>query len=167
MEPAPSGWRRFVLKSKFGAGRDFAVTDPDDTPVFFVDGKLSARPKADVKDAQGAVRYRLNGPVIEFPKRLTITDAQGTTVASMKAKLFSPIKSKMTVSMADGSSWQVEGNLIEKNYSVKAGGSPVAQISQKWVTIRDSYTLDVVDGVDPALALAVVWAVDRWSERSD
>jgi hypothetical protein len=33
------------------------------------------------------------------------------------------------------------------------------------VTIRDSYTLDVREGIDPALALAIVWAVDRWVEK--
>jgi hypothetical protein len=33
------------------------------------------------------------------------------------------------------------------------------------VTIRDAYTLDVIDGIDPALAAAVVWAIDRWVER--
>jgi uncharacterized protein YxjI len=33
------------------------------------------------------------------------------------------------------------------------------------VAIRDSYTVDVADGTDVGLALAVVWAVDRWVER--
>jgi uncharacterized protein YxjI len=41
----------------------------------------------------------------------------------------------------------------------------MVQITQKWVTVRDAYTLDVADGVDPGLALAVLWAVDRWVER--
>ena len=38
------------------------------------------------------------------------------------------------------------------------------QITQKWGTIRDAYTLDVADGIDPGLALAVLWAVDGWVE---
>ena len=67
--------------------------------------------------------------------------------------------------MAGGTEWHVEGSLLEKDYSISADGSPVVAISQKWVTIRDSYPLDVVDGVDPGLALAVVWAIDRWVER--
>ena len=39
------------------------------------------------------------------------------------------------------------------------------QINQKWVTIRDTYNLEVADGVDPGLALAVLWSVDRWVEK--
>jgi len=48
---------------------------------------------------------------------------------------------------------------------VSAGGRPAVQITQKWVTVRDTYTLDVAEGVDVGLALAILWAVDRWVER--
>jgi uncharacterized protein YxjI len=71
----------------------------------------------------------------------------------------------MTMEMADGEPWQVEGRLIEKDYTVSSGGRDVVRITQKWVTLRDKYTVDVADGADPALAFAVVWAVDRWVER--
>ena len=37
----PAGFTRYLMKSKFGAGRDFAVLDPDtEAQLFFVDGKL-------------------------------------------------------------------------------------------------------------------------------
>jgi uncharacterized protein YxjI len=163
---APPGWSRFVVKSKFGAGRDFAVLDPaTDEQLYLVDGKIGARPKAEITDASGAVVYTVRGSLLGIPKHMTISDAAGTEVASLRAKTFSPIKSKMTLEMASGEPWLLEGSLIEKNYSVSAGGRPVVAITQKWVTIRDAYTLDVVDGVDPGLALAMLWAVDRWVER--
>jgi hypothetical protein len=31
--------------------------------------------------------------------------------------------------------------------------------------IKDTYGLDVADGIDPGLALAVLWSVDRWVEQ--
>jgi uncharacterized protein YxjI len=161
----PPGWQRFLMKSKLGIGRDFAVTDLDDAPAYVVDGKVGVRPKAEVKDSDGNVRYSLRGRLIAVPKRMEITDAAGGEVASLSSKLFSPIKSRMTLRMADGSSWQIEGSLMEKDYSISSGGEPIVRISQKWLTVRDKYTLDVADGVDPALALAIVWAVDRWVER--
>ena len=46
-----------------------------------------------------------------------------------------------------------------------SGGRDVVRITQKWVTVRDKYTVDVADGADPGLAFAIVWAVDRWVER--
>jgi uncharacterized protein YxjI len=165
VEPPPPGWQRYVMKSKFGAGRDFAVTDLNDAQVSYVDGKLGPRPKAEVKDGEGNVRFSVKGRLLGVPKQMTISDHDGREVASLKAKMFSPIKSRATLTMADGSSWQIEGSLLEKDYSITANGKPVVQISQKWVTIRDTYTLDVAEGVELPLALAIVWAIDRWTER--
>ena len=79
--------------------------------------------------------------------------------------MFSPIKSHMTVDMASGEPWTLEGSLIEKNYTVSSARQPIVQISQTWITIKDTYTLEVADGIDPGLALAVLWSVDRWVEQ--
>ena len=46
-----------------------------------------------------------------------------------------------------------------------SGGRDVVRISQKWLTVRDKYTVDIADGVELGLALGVVWAIDRWVER--
>ena len=164
--PPPAGWSRYLVKSKFGAGRDFAVLDPEtEEQVYFVDGKIGTRPKADIQDAAGKTVYRVRGTLLGIPKHITVMDADDREIASLKAKFFSPIKDQMTMTRPDGEAWVLEGSFIEKNYSVAAGGRPVVQITQKWVTVRDAYTLDVADGVDPGLALAVLWAVDRWVER--
>jgi uncharacterized protein YxjI len=166
LPPPPDGWTRFLVKSKFGAGRDFAVLDPTtEQQRYFVDGKLGARPKAEVRAGSDEVVYQVRGALLGFSRHMTITDARGTEVASLKAKFFSPVKSRMTLEVASGEPWELEGSFIEKNYSVTVAGRPVVEITQKWVTIRDAYTLDVAEGTDPGLALAVLWAVDRWVER--
>jgi len=153
------------MKSKFGAGRDFEVTDLSGARTFFVDGKIAARPKAEVRDAHDQVVYEVTGKLLGVPKRMSITRPDGAEVAHLAAKMFSPIKDKMTLYVADGEDWSLVGSFIEKNYSVSAAGRPIVQITQKWVTIRDQYTVDVADGTDAGLALAIVWAVDRWVER--
>lgn len=163
--PPPAGWSRLMVKSKFGAGRDFAVLDVDEKQVYFIDGKMGTRPKADIQDAGGKVAFQVKGQLLGIPKKMSIVDSGGTEVALLKAKTFSPIKSRMTLTMSDGRDWTLEGSFLEKEYQITSGGSPVAKITQKWVTLRDAYTLDTADGVDPGLALAVLWAVDRWVEH--
>ncbi|MFM7068778.1 MAG: LURP-one-related/scramblase family protein, partial [Actinomycetes bacterium] len=165
MKPAQDGRSRFIMKSKLGAGRDFHVTDTSDQLAYIVDGKMGTRPKAEINDASGATLYNVKGHLVGIPKQMTISDAGGSEVGSLHAKMISPIKSKATLSMSDGTEWHVEGSLVEKNYRIDSAAGPVAEISQKWVTVRDSYAVDVVDGVDPGLVLAVVWAIDRWVER--
>lgn len=164
--PAPAGFTRYLMKSTFGAGRDFAVLDPEtEDQLFLVDGKIGPRPRAEVQAKDGSVVYSVRGQLLGIPKKMSITDASGREVASLKAKKFSLVKDRMTMEMADGEPWQVEGRLIEKDYTVTSAGRDVVRITQKWVTLRDKYTVDVADGADPALAFAVVWAVDRWVER--
>ena len=162
----PDGWTRYKVKSKFGAGRDFTVLDWEtEKQVFLVDGKIGARPKAEVQDAGGAVIYKIKGSMLGIPKHITISDAAGNDFASLRAKAFSIIKDKMKLELASGGTWDLEGSFREKDYKVSSEGQRVAQITQKWVTVRDTYTLDVGPGTDPGLALALLWAVDRWTER--
>ena len=163
--PPVDGWSRILFKSKFGAGRDFEVSDTSGARVLFVDGKVGATPKAEVRDAQDTVVYKVKGQFLGIPKRMEISAADGSHVAELKAKAFSVIKDKMTMTMADGSTWQVQGTLMEKNYTISSEGQPIATISQKWMTVRDKYTVDYLSTLDPGLVMAVVWAIDRWVER--
>jgi uncharacterized protein YxjI len=166
LPPPSAGWSRFLVKSKFGAGRDFIVFDPDsDAERYFVDGKLGLRPSAEITAAGGGSLYLVRGTLLGIPKRMIISDTEGAEVATLKAKMFSPIKSRMTVDMASGEPWTLEGSLMEKNYTVGSAGRPIVQISQKWMTIKDTYSIDVADGIDPGLAVAVLWSVDRWVEQ--
>jgi len=165
LPPPPAGWQRFLVKARFGIGGDFAVLDPEtQAQQYFVDGKLGLLAKAEVRDASDTVVNRVAGRI---PKTMVISDPGGAEVAILKGKLFSPIKNSMTLTMASGDTWELEGSFLEKEYTVTAGGRPVVKITQKWMTIRDTYTLDVAEGVDTGLALAVLWAVDRWVEQRD
>lgn len=166
LPPPPAGWTRYLVKSKFGAGRDFAVLDPTtEEQRFFIDGKIGMKPRADILGPDGSAVFHVTGSLLGIPKHMTITDAGGAEVASLKAKMFSPIKTRMTMHTSTGSTWELQGSFLEKEYAVSAEGQPIVQITQKWVTIRDAYTMDVADGVEPGLALAILWSVDRWVER--
>ncbi|WP_062204238.1 LURP-one-related/scramblase family protein [Demequina salsinemoris] len=164
---APAGYTRLLMKSKFGAGRDFKVLEPEtEAELYLVDGKIGIRPKADILDASGAVVASVRGEMLAFPKRITISDAEGSPLAYLHAKPFSFIKDKIEVMLEGGKSLLMEGNLIEKDYSLKdEQGNVVVQITQKWLSVRDTYTLDVADGFDVPIALALTWSIDRWIER--
>ena len=71
--PPADGWSRILFTSKFGAGRDFEVSDAAGARVLFVDGKIGATPKAEVRDAQDAVVYTVKGQFLGIPKRMVIS----------------------------------------------------------------------------------------------
>jgi uncharacterized protein YxjI len=165
--PAPEGFTRLLMKSKFGAGRDFRVLDPTtDEQLFFVDGKIGTRPKAEVQAADGTVLYRVRGKMLGIPKRMDVTDADGNQYAHIHAQAFKFVKDKIDVTLESGEDWLLEGDVIEKNYAVNdSSGRHVIQITQKWIQVRDQYVIDIAEDVEPAAALALVWAIDRWVER--
>ena len=139
MPAVPEGYTRYVMKSKFGAGRDFRVLDPTtEADLYLVDGKPGPRPTAEVLDAAGTKLYDVRGAMLSIPKRMDVMDAQGRQLA----------------------------HLHQKDYAVNdSQGRHVVQITQKWLAVRDRYTVDVADGTDPGLAFALAWAIDRWVER--
>ncbi len=63
--------------------------------------------------------------------------------------MFSPIRSCMSPTLNGGQAWELEGSFMEKD-AIASQGRPVVSTTQRWVTIRDAYTLDVADGIDPA-----------------
>jgi uncharacterized protein YxjI len=71
----------------------------------------------------------------------------------------------MTITMASGESWQLVGSVLEKEYTVTVGDQPVLTITQKWMTVRDQFVIDIAPDVEPALALAIMWSVDRFVEQ--
>lgn len=163
---AAPGWTRLVVKSKLGMGLDLNVSDLQGNPVMVVDGKMSTSPKAEVQDADGQVRYHLKGKFMGIPKKLDIADPGGDVVASLTAKFFSPMKSQMTLDLASGRTWSIEGSLMERNYLVTADGQPVVQVNQKLLAVRDTYAVDYRSDLDPALVMAVIWAISRFVEKT-
>ena len=172
--PTRSGWFHGTARPTTAVGFAHAGTFPARLPgprpqseeqLYFVDGKWGLRPKAEVQDASGAVLAEVRGTATGIKKELTITDAAGAELASLKGKFFSPVKNSMTITLPSGETWLLEGSIMERTYTVASEGRPVLDITQKWVTVRDTFTLDIADGVDPVLALAVLWGVDRFAEQ--
>ena len=87
----------------------------------------------------------------------------GSSVAKLTAH-FSPIKSRLTMELANGQVWELSGNIVGKNYTVMNGDIKIIEINQKWLTVRDKYFVEIDESVDTALALGLVWAVDIWRE---
>jgi uncharacterized protein YxjI len=157
--------KKYLVKSKIGIGRDFSVYDDDEGKhkVYFIDSKAGLGSKAEIKTAEGQVIYKAKGKIINIPRKMEYLTPDGIFVARALAH-FSPLKSRLTMELANGDKWELEGNIIEKNYQVKQGGKIIIEMNQKWLTVRDKYFIEIADDVDLPLALGLIWAVDIWRE---
>lgn len=160
-----SEFQKYLIKSKFGIGRDFSVFDDEAAKhkIYFIDAKMGLGTEAYIKNVNDEIVYILKGKILNIPRKLEVLKPNGETVAAIVAH-YSPIKSRITVERADGDIWRLEGNLIHKNYQVLQNENVIINIDQKWLTVRDKYFVEIAKNIDIPLALSVIWAVDIWRE---
>lgn len=132
-----------------------------------------------VKDEFEEDRYYVDGEIFTLGKKLHVTDRIGREAAFIKQKVWSFLP-KFYVYINDvqiaeiikeftffipkytavGLGWDIEGSIMEHNYTVSRNGIPIATISKAWFTWGDSYEIDIADPADELPVLAVVLAID-------
>jgi len=55
----------------------------------------------------------------------------------------------------------IQGNIVDHEYTFERNGARIAEVSRKWVRIRDTYGVEIQPGADVALVLATVAAIDE------
>ena len=59
----------------------------------------------------------------------------------------------------------VTGSLLEHEYTIERGGELVATVSKRWLSLTETYGLDIAPGEDDLLILASVLALDLAQDR--
>jgi uncharacterized protein YxjI len=54
----------------------------------------------------------------------------------------------------------MKGDLIDHEYTIDRGGREVAAVSKRWLTIRDTYAVQIAADQEPLLILGSVLALD-------
>jgi uncharacterized protein YxjI len=153
---------RYQVREKiFSIGDDFWVTDSQGNEVFLVDGKaLRLRETFELKDRSGAVVATIRKKLLAIRDSMEI-ERDGAVIATVRKALISPLHHRSVVDLQGGGELEAVGNILDKEFEIRSGGRIVAQISRSWFRIRDTYGVDVAQGQDDALILAVAVCLDR------
>jgi uncharacterized protein YxjI len=92
---------------------------------------------------------------------MEIEDASGRRAAMVKKALITPIRERWSVNVADGPDLEVQGNILDHEYTIGEGRDKVAEVSKKWFRVADTYGVQIEPGQDEALILAVTVAIDE------
>jgi uncharacterized protein YxjI len=159
---------RYKMRQRLiSIGEDFVIEDERGQAVYKVDGKvLRIRETFVIEDMAGREVATIR------EKKLAIRDSMkilrdGKTVATVKKALFSPFGDRFGVHVEGGDDLQVKGNLLDHDYQVRRGGKKVAEVSKKWFAFSDTYGIDIAEGEDDALILAVAVALDEMAHDPD
>ncbi len=151
----------YAMREKMlSIGDDFWI-EKGGQRAYRVDGKaLRIRDTLVFEDPQGREVATIKGKIVAIRETMTI-ERQDQVVATVKKALISPLRDRFVVELASGGELKVQGNIVAHNYKFERDGRPVAEVSKKWLAIRDTYGVEIQPGEDDALILAATVALDQ------
>ena len=153
---------RYKIRQKLvSIGDDFWIENQKGQKVFKVDGKVMRIRKTLVfEDMNGKKLCQIKERLLSIKDTMIIEDADGRDMATVKKALIAPLRDKWNVNVKGGDDLVVQGNILDLEYSIKQGRKKVAEVSKKWFTITDTYGVEIADGQNDILILAVAIAID-------
>ena len=162
---------KYVIEQKLAALRDtYGVKDLNGNLLGYVKAKIvSVGPKFWFEDTHGVQLGEIEGKIVSIHNEYDVKDQNGQLKAKIKKKILKLIGSEWWMEDAQGQQIaQIKGNYSEHNYQILGpDGSLIAQIDKKWVTIRDSYNIEIMrQDFDPFLILSYVIAMDHVDQKN-
>ena len=157
---------RYVIRERFiHLGEDSDITDEQGQPVYQVDGKvLSLHNTLIVRDLGGSEVAKVERQLVALRPTYHITRA-GHESAEVRQKLFSPFVDRFTIDIPGPDDLAMTGSLLEHEYTITRGGAVVARVSKRWISLTDTYGVEIAPGEDDLLILASVLALDLAEDR--
>jgi uncharacterized protein YxjI len=158
----------YVIRERFfSIGDDFDVLDEHGTKVLHVDGKVfSVRNKVVIEDLDGNEVASVHRHLVALRPTYEISIG-GEKAAEVRKKLFTPFREKFTIDVPGPDDLEMKGNLLDHEYVIEQGGEEVAAVSKRWLTIRDTYAVQVSAGIDHLLIIGAVLALDLALDREE
>jgi len=160
----------FVLNQQlFSLGGDLWIEDAAGNHVYGVRGKvLSLRRHHTLVDPAGNALYEIGQSLAHV--RRTFEIKRGDEVAAtIQEALVRFMGDHFTITLAGGDALTVTGDFINREFHVVRGGTDVILVSRRLLSIRDSYGVQVAEGFEVPLALAIVVCLEQMEleERKD
>lgn len=158
---------RYQMQEKLVSfGDDYVIRDDSGREAFRVDGKvLTLRDALVLEDPAGNKLAHIHKKLLSIGKTYEIS-RDGAPDISIRKALFSPLHCTFHVE-SGGDELEARGNLLDHEYTFTRNGREIASISKKWLSIRDTYGIDIADGEDHALILACAVAIDRMCHEEE
>jgi uncharacterized protein YxjI len=161
----------YIIEQKIVAMRDtFGIKDRNGNLLAYVKRKIvSLGPQFWFESPDGTRLGEMRGKVLTVRPTFEIYDPQGL-VAVVKKKVLKLFGSEWWLEDNYGREIaRIKGNITEHDFMVQSpSGSPLAQVHKKWVSVRDSYGIEILaQDVAPYVIVAYVIAMDHaeWKAR--
>ena len=154
---------RYKIRQKmFSIGDDFWIENHEGQRVFKVDGKaLRLRKTLIFEDLKGNKLCQIQERWLPIRETMAIDGPDGEQIAVVKKALISPLRDRWSVNVKNGPDLDVQGNILDHEYSIEVGRDKVAEVSKKWFRVRDTYGVEIEPGQNDILILAITACIDQ------
>jgi uncharacterized protein YxjI len=157
---------RYIIKERFfRLGEDSDILNESGQPVFHVDGKVfTLHDRLVIQNRSGREVAQVHRKLLALRPTYEITIG-GREVAEVRKHFFTPFVDKFTIDVPGPDDLEMTGDLFEHDFTISRGDRVVATVSKAWLTISETYGVDIADGEDDVLILASVLALDLAEDR--
>jgi len=157
--------REYIIEQKIAALRDtFGIKDRNGGLLAYVKKKLvSWGPQFYFETPDGSALGEMRGKVLTVRPTFEIYNPEGL-VAVVKKKVLKLLGSEWWLEDPSGKEiGRIKGNVTEHEFSIQSpSGAQIALIHKKWVSIRDSYSVEILSQeIEPFVILAYAIAMDH------
>ena len=160
---------RYKMRQKLVSfGDDFWIENDQGQKTFKVDGKmLRVRDTLFFEDRSGKELCKIQTKVARIKDSMEIEGPRGERLAMVKKALITPVRDRWVVKVGNGPDLDVQGNILDHEYNIGEGRDKIAEVSKKWFRIRDTYGVQVEQGQNDVLLLAVTVAIDMMAHEGN
>jgi uncharacterized protein YxjI len=157
-----------IIQKLISIGDDFWIEDQEGRKVFKVDGKaLRLRETLLFEDMNGRELCKIQQRLLAITDTMAIEGPKGEQLALIKKALISPLRDRWSVNVSNGPDLDVQGDILNHEYSIKQGGQKIAEVSKKWFAFTDTYGVEIDSGQNDILILAVAIAIDMMAHDDE
>ena len=155
---------KYQMREKlFAIGDDYWIETDGGEVAFRVDGKaLRVRKTLVLETPEGDEVLTIRKKILSIRDKMEIV-REGRTVATVEKALFTPLRDRFSIEGEGGKEMEARGNIVDHEYRIERDGDGVAEVSKRWVSMRDTYGIEIAEGQDDALLLAVSVCIDQLS----
>jgi uncharacterized protein YxjI len=156
----------YIIEQKIVAVRDtYGIKDRNGNLLAYVKKKMvSVGPNFWFETPDGTRLGEVHGKVLAVRPTFEIYDIQGQMLALVKKKILKLLGSEWWLESPPGQEVaRIKGNISDHDFTIQnPSGAAIAQIHKKWVTVRDSYSIEILTpDLDPYLVLSYAIAMDH------
>jgi uncharacterized protein YxjI len=151
----------YVIREKmFRLTEDSDITDESGQPILHVKGKImSLHSRLVIRDPGGREVAQVRRKLAALSPTYEVT-VDGKDVTEVRRRLFSAFRERLTIDLPGAGDMEISGDLLSHEFTIRRDGRTAATISKRWLSLTDSYAVDVAPGENDLLILASVLALD-------